>query len=103
MIIKRHFGEPIGEVEIELTDDELLKAFYEMRDEFDKQDIEDYFEPMSDEECMEAHGITLEEAKSLYSDMAKSLRRNIDNDDSWFYARYEAIKCAINHFIRGRK
>lgn len=101
MIITRHLGK--RKVDIVLTSDECLKVFYEMRDIFDKQDIEDNFESLNEDECMESYGITLEEAKGLYGDMAQRMRHYIDNDDSWTYARDEAIRDIINKYREERK
>ena len=76
MIIQREISGIVHD--IELTGDEMLRAYYEKEHDFDRMDIEDVF--------------------NSFDDMVSIKRRNMEKYEmSWDYARDEAINEAIRN------
>ena len=86
------------ECSFELTNAELTQAFFEQQYRFDKQDITEYGEYMTDDEIVETYGVTRQEFDELTGEIASTMRRYIDMD--WTYARDEAIHDVIASFKR---
>ena len=86
------------ECSFELTNAELAQAFSEQQYRFDKQDVADYVEYMTDDEIVETYGVTRQEFDELTGEIASTMRRYIDMD--WTYARDEAIHDVIASFKR---
>lgn len=83
MIIKRDTEDlNLGTSEklsIQLTDEELEKAYFEQEHKFDCEAIKDEISTMSDSDFDEYDGnITKEIAESLIDDMAKTMREYIN-------------------------
>lgn len=85
------------EMEFELTQQEMFNAYEERQHYYDVQDVDFYLGSMEDEELMENYGLTREEVKAKYDEIAYTMREYIDrsNDDSWCYARDYAIDDVI--------
>ena len=89
------------ECSFELTNAELMQAFFEQQYRFDKQDITEYGEYMTDDEIVETYGVTRQEFDELTGEIASTMRRYIDKYDmDWTYARDEAIRDVIASFKR---
>ena len=86
------------ECSFELTNAEFAQAFSEQQYRFDKQDVADYVEYMTDDEIVETYGVTRQEFDELTGEIASTMRRYIDMD--WTYARDEAIHDVIASFKR---
>ena len=86
------------ECSFELTNAELTQAFFEQQYRFDKQDVADYVEYMTDDDIVETYGVTRQEFDELTGEIASTMRRYIDMD--WTYARDEAIHDVIASFKR---
>ena len=80
-------------VEIELAESEVLDAFYEMRDKFDGQDMEDYITESSDAECLDIYGVGQNTMLDNVEEIGRILRNYINNYDMSFeFARDEALR-----------
>lgn len=77
--------------EIELTEGEMTRAYYEQMDKFDIADILDYFDGFSDEEIMDTYRITREELYGKVPAIARRYRKYMYDDDTWIYSRDAAI------------
>lgn len=100
MVIKRQFGSAMKE--IELTEAELRRAFYEQQRIFDKTDMEYHIEEVEDWLLDEGF---LKENIEMLSDHAEELgeemRRNMDKYDmDWDSAKDEALKWGIKFFVQ---
>lgn len=79
-------------IEIELTAQELLNAYYEQQNNFDCQDVEDWFNEFSDDELKDMYGMTSEELSAVIPEIAEVMRRKIEKYDmNWYDARDAAI------------
>lgn len=86
--------------EFELTSDEMYNAYLEKEYQFDRQDIEDVFDGMDEEDVVLSYGLRKAVIESLYEDMAEAKRQNMDKYDmDWVAAR----DCAINDIVREYK
>lgn len=86
--------------EFELTSDEMYNAYCEKEYQFDRQDIEDVFDGMDEEDVVLSYGLGKAVIESLYEDMAEAKRQNMDKYDvDWVAAR----DCAIDDTIREYK
>ncbi len=94
MIIKREID---GKTyEFELTSTEKVDTFYEVRDEFDEEDVLNFFADYTEEERKEK-GLTDELIDALVPEIAQLMRRYIDKYDmDWEYARYEAVRDVLS-------
>ena len=92
MTIKRNINGI--EVEITLTQQEMFYAYEERQHHYDVQDIDAYLGRMSEEELEENYGMSRVEVEDAYDVIAYRMRRYIDrsDDDSWCYARDNAIE-----------
>ena len=88
MTIERN-GQPI-----ELTADELMKAYYEQEHNFDMQDVQEYIEEYDDETIFSVDKARLFE---LIDDIATEERRLMDK---WGLRWYDAIDQAIENVLR---
>ena len=89
------------ECSFELTNAELIQAFFEQQYRFDKQDVADYVAYMTDDDIVETYGVTRQEFDELTGEIASTMRRYIDKYDmDWTYARDEAIRDVIASFTR---
>lgn len=82
------------QVEIELTDSEMLDVFYEMQHRFDMTDIKEHIELdfEYDEDFYQEYGHPRTIALKLISEMADLMRKKINTyDEAWLYYRDEAI------------
>ena len=86
---------------ITLTDRELFDAYYEQRDKFDIEDIDDYFdcEYVNEDEWKADTGMTAREWLATFgAKAARQYRKYLDNyDDYWLTARSEAISYVMAH------
>ena len=90
------------ELEFELTAQERWEAYYEQEKIFDTRDCADVIYGMSDEECLDAYEITVEEFRKLLPYMGQEKRRLMDKYDmDWIYARDEAISSVISDYKKG--
>ena len=90
MTIKREINSQT--IEIELTSQELYEAYLEKENEFDRQDIEDVFNSLDDDELEDMYGLTREQITEKIPELAHEMRRNINKYDmSWQAARDVAI------------
>ena len=92
--------------EIELTDNELYQAYLEKEFQFDRMDVEDVFDGISDDDLIEAYGVGFDAIAPLIDEMAEQKRRNMDKYDmSWDYARDDAIRYVLGNLdvVRLRK
>lgn len=97
-------------VEIELTADELCKAYFEAQENFDVADIdyflEDYFDdPASFEQ---EFGISMEVFRKNCMEFAgqmlrKYIERNEDVSDACWNARNAAVETAAEHYLDSLK
>lgn len=97
-------------VEIELTADELCKAYFEAQEKFDVADIdyflEDYFDdPASFEE---EFGLSMDDFREHCMDFAgkmlrKYIERNEDCADAQWNARNAAVETAAEHYLDSLK
>lgn len=88
---------PNGEMEFELTADELRDAFYEQQEIYDRDDMMYYLEETRD--VLLCNGYTKDFVDGLsehLEEMGVELRRQIDKYDvSWEYAREEALQVVL--------
>lgn len=97
MTIKRKINDV--EVEIKLTDSEMLDIFYKMQHRFDVADVREYIELNfeNDASFYEEYGFQRASALKLVDEMAYRMRKNINTyDDGWPYYRDDAISQIIN-------
>ena len=81
------------EFTFELTYAELRAAFEEEQMNCDEADVRDAFDDWyPDEEIVELYGVTKAQLESIVPDIARRFRRYMENDDSWCFARTEAIR-----------
>ena len=81
-------------VEIELTVEELSKAYFEKQAGWDREDIEMLFEDYSDcpEQFAADYGVEFSEAKDNIDFIAEMLRENMDNYEvDYASAREQAL------------
>ena len=108
MIIKRTVA-GLGEIQIELTDEELYAAFLDQQHRFDIEDIEDRLESEFPEDVLGSYGLTREDlakndwGQKLISKMATEKRRLIsDFAMSWYQAADQAIQFYLNLYKEGK-
>ena len=95
MIITREINGVVKE--IELTNDEICRAYYEQEFKFDCMDIEDAFCELSDDDLLETYGANRATIEPLIDEMAYEKRRNMDKYEmSWDYARDQAISDVLS-------
>ena len=82
-------GKPIT---VELTPEELTRAYFAQQKVFDELDVSDYLIELDDDDCVELCGKTREEVVPLIPEIAK-LSRKKQND--YGYALCDAIEFAI--------
>lgn len=82
--------------EIELTQKEMQDAFYEVQDNYDREDIEEYFDQLSDEDIMDAWGITREELNKQIPAIAHRYRKYRNDEDDWMMCRDYAISYILD-------
>lgn len=100
MIIKRTVNGK--ELEFELTAQERWEAYYEQEKLFDSEDCADMINGLSDDQCLDAYEITVEEFRKLLPYMGQEKRRLMDKYDmEWTYARDEAISSVISDYKKG--
>ncbi len=99
MTIKRTYDSGNGNVMglvIELTSEEVYKAYLEKEHEFDTQDVIDMLEYMEDE-IFAKHSKTKEQCMEMVDRMAYEKRRNVDKYDmEWECAVLDAISSVLN-------
>lgn len=84
------------EYTFDLTSKELTDAFFEQEFIFDRADVSELENLLSDEKFAEVYGITKEEFRPLIDDMAAEMRRLITKYDmEWTYARDEAVRTIL--------
>lgn len=83
MIIKRVVNGI--ETSFELTDTELMHAYYEWRNEIDKEDVQTILDEMN-------LSVTDEQLDLI----ADEFRDYLSNDDSWRYCAKSAIQMILN-------
>lgn len=99
MKISREIGGVVHE--IELTDRELYAAYEEQEHIFDREDVREVFDNMTDKDVLDTYGITASEASSLIEAMAYEKRRQIDKyGTEWFEARDDAIREIIDRYMK---
>ena len=80
----------------ELTDEEMLLAYYEQQAIFDVQDIKDTVSGWSDEWNQDTYHVSSKEFFDMAEEAALEMRRNINKYDmEWSYARDQAITDVI--------
>lgn len=92
MTITREIGgKPVS---IELTDEELLEAYWEQQKLGDLEDVENYLDANGDWFMQENKGLTLERLESLIPAIAKTYRCRLDSCDYYDYwdIIYDSIK-----------
>ncbi len=92
MTITREIGgKPVS---IELTDNELLEAYWEQQRLGDLEDVENYLDANGDWFMQETEGLTLERLESLIPAIADTYRRRTDSCDYCDYWEiiYDSIK-----------
>lgn len=99
MTITRTVG---GEqLSFELTESELVNAYFEQQYKFDKQDVMDLICGWEDDDVLGVYDITVEEYTKLSGDIAAEMRRNMDKHDMDFdYARDEAVFTVARKYKR---
>lgn len=81
------------EFTFELTYAELRAAFEEEQRMCDESDVRDAFDDWySDEDIVALYGATKAQLSSIVPYIARRFRRYMGNDDSWCFARNEAIR-----------
>ena len=102
MKIKREIN---GEqYDIELTEEELYNAYREQEFLFDKQDVLNMIDGLSDDEIHDILYVDRATFEKYTEDMACEMRRNIDKYDmSWDAARDEAARYVLRNFSEGAK
>ena len=71
-------------VEFELTDNELLDAFFEMQQECDAEDIRDLALDYTEQDFVEAFGVCRSAVFTNAKEIGERLRNYIENCDSWW-------------------
>ncbi len=90
-------------LEFELTAQERWEAYYEQQNIFDTEDCADVIFGMSDEECLDAYEITVEEFRKLLPYMGLEKRRLMNKYGiDWIYARDDAIREIIGEYMEGK-
>lgn len=90
------------ELEFELTAQERWGAYFEQEKIFDAGDCAEMIDGMSDEQCLDAYEITVEEFRKLLPYMGQEKRRLMDKYNmEWTYARDEAISSVISDYKKG--
>lgn len=79
-----------------LTYAELRAAYKEEQMNCDEADVRDAFDDWySDEEIVDLYGVTKAQLMSILPDIAIRFRKYMENDDTWCYARAEAIRDTV--------
>lgn len=89
-------------LEFELTAQERWGAYFEQEKIFDVEDCAEMIYGMSNEECLDAYEITVEEFRKLLPHMGQEMRRLMDKYNmEWTYARDEAVNSVIKDYKKG--
>ena len=86
-------------MEIELTSEEMLDAYYEIQHNGDKADIQELYDWLSPEEIETTYHTTKEKLDAGLEEMANDMRRNMDK---WGTDWSEARNDAFESFLRRR-
>lgn len=87
-------------VTIELTPEELTRAYFDQKDMFDRLDVSDYFNELSDRECLSAFGAERKEIIPLIPEIAQIVRKQMDNWGAEFCA---AVEYAIPEVLKNHR
>ena len=99
MTITRTVGDK--QVSFELTESELVNAYFEQQYKFDVRDVKDLICGWDDDDVLGVYGITVAEYEKLSDDIASEMRRNMDKYDMDFdYARDEAVNSVVSMYKR---
>ena len=84
---------------IDLTDNELMDAYFEQQQRFDEEDVAVLVDDMDDEDFLYIFKIDKENFKKLVPDIAILMRKMIDKYDiPWTQARTDAIEQIVERF-----
>lgn len=102
MVIKRQFGSAMKE--IELTEAELRRAFYEQQQIFDKTDME--YHIIGVEDWLLDKGLSQKDIEKLSDhaeELGEEMRRNINKYDmDWDSAKDKALEWGIKFFVQNK-
>lgn len=80
-------------LDIALTIEELVAAYFEQQKKFDIEDVISFAEAYDNKTLMESYGCTYQELLNNKEDIAARMRKYIDKYDmEWSYAREEAVR-----------
>lgn len=83
---------------------EMVKTYYEVQEYFDKMDVLDTVNYMTEQQVEDAYNITKDEFISLSETMAQWMRHDIENyDDFWIDARDCAIREVISDYLHRKE
>ena len=81
------------QIKIELTRDEMFKAWDEAQFSEDRDDMDEYLNDYSDKDFEESFGKKLSDAYDCLDDLARLRRTNINKyEQSWSESRYQALE-----------
>ena len=90
--------------EIEISSQEVYDIYFKKQHEFDLSDIEDVLIDLGDEGVLECYDfIKAQITDDMKDRMAYRMRKFIENDDSWIYARDEAVNEIIQEEKRNEE
>lgn len=95
-IIREINGE---QVEIELTNDEILLSHYEWERECRREDIHSQFEEMYDQELQDIIATITDED---IENMRREVEHNIDHCDAYWRAYWGCIDSVVNKYLKSR-
>lgn len=82
---------------VELTPEELTRAYFAQQDMFDRLDVSDYFNELSDAECLSAFGTERKEIIPLIPEIAQIVRKQKDNRGAEFC---DAVEYAVPEVLK---
>ena len=90
--------------EIEISSQEVYDIYIEKQHEFDLSDIKLVLDDLGDDDVLECYDfIKAQITDDMKDRMAYRMRKFIENDDSWIYARDEAINEIIQEEKRNEE
>lgn len=85
---------------VELTPEELTRAYFAQKEQFDRLDVSDYLNELSDCDCITEYNARREEIIPLIPEIAVLVRKKMDNWGSDFS---DAVEYAIEEVLKNHR
>lgn len=82
---------------VELTPEELTRAYFAQQEQFDRLDVSDYLNELSDDDCITEYNARREEIIPLIPEIAQIVRKQKDN---WGAEFCDAVEYAIPEVLK---